>query len=135
MKTADDLKRQIIGNHGIGDNLANKNEFSYLTKYINDDETLDSVIVCLIDGEICLVGFSDKRLFKIPKDDLIPGVIKRKGLEDIKDIELKDMETNPYLIISFYDSPSWKIEGIKLEKAQKFGQQIIKRIKDWQEKY
>ncbi|ATG97310.1 PH domain-containing protein [Mesoplasma lactucae] len=134
-QTVENLKNNILDSEGLGAELYLKNEFATLTNFIDESEKLDSAIVCLIDEEINLVAFSDKRLFIIKKASLLGSMIKRIGLEGIRDLQLLVDEGNGEILFSLFDNKEFKLTSISLSKAQKFGKHIVKRIQSWNDSF
>lgn len=130
MQEIEKLQKQIFLNHGFGNELIERAEFNVLARYLDSAEVLVSAIVCQIENQLYLVAFSNARLFIIQRSTALGSCVKRIGLEDIKDLELVNDRTVGRLIFSFYSSVKLlKLEGISLIKAQKFGRDLVTKIK------
>jgi len=129
MQTGENLQEQIAVVDGLGQELSEKSEFQVLENYLFDHEQLLSAIVCLVEGQLNLVGCSTSRLFLVSRMNALGSKVKRIGLEDIADLKLITDKQIGKLVVSFYSvNTELLIEGISSVKAQKFGKKLVTAI-------
>lgn len=132
MQTGENLQEQIAVVDGLGQELSEKSEFQVLENYLFDHEQLLSAIVCLVEGQLNLVGCSTSRLFLVSRMNALGSKVKRIGLEDIADLKLITDKQIGKLVVSFYSvNTELLIEGISSVKAQKFGKKLVTAIQSW----
>jgi hypothetical protein len=122
-------QNQISRNHGIGQELLQKNEFVFLSQYFFTNEVLDSLMVVQTEEQLSLAAFTNQRLFLVFQGDTGFYRMKRYGLEEIVDVQLK-----PYLgdamqlVILLQNKKRLFLEGVNDRKAKHFGANLVHEI-------
>jgi hypothetical protein len=115
---------------GIGSELLDKQEFEFLVNYFLETETLTSLIVGLIEEKLFLIVLTNQRLFFVKKQVLNLHSLVRKGLEEIKNLELQPDLGHFSLVFSFLNGEKIKINSLSESKAKRFGQLVFKQLKN-----
>jgi hypothetical protein len=120
---------QISQSHGLGTELLTKNEFNFLSQYLFANEILDSLMVVQTEEQLSLAAFTNQRLFLVFKGDTGFYRMKRYGLEEIADLQLKlYFGDTMQLVILLKNKKRLFLEGISDQKAKHFGSNLVHKI-------